>query len=338
MSRAEDANLLAAVDGADPCGEALDYDLDYLEFEIAARGKPDRQLGDATAAGDATDWIQVAALGLELARRSKDLRIGATLTRAWLHTDGFRGLADGLALLADYLERYWDGVHPRPDADDADDPTVRVNALANLCDPAGLLADIRHAPLADSRAFGRFSLEQWQAARNDEPGSGAPDLAQIEGAFGATDRELLSGTSEALGDCLGGIGRLEASLRAQIAPEAMLRLDALKDLLGQVRAVIDAYRPMPSVGADEAAEEVSPVATGGSGEISSRADVIGQLERICVWYRANEPSSPVPMLLERTKRLVAKDFLSLLVELAPEGAEQFRHLAGISDAITQDAD
>src|SRR5690242_21313615 len=33
---------------------------------------------------------------------------------------------------------------------------------------------------------------------------------------------------------------------------------------------------------------------------------------------ASEPSSPIPLLLERAKRLVAKDFLEVLAELAPD--------------------
>ena len=67
-----------------------------------------------------------------------------------------------------------------------------------------------------------------------------------------------------------------------------------------------------------------------SNDIRDRNDIVGMLDRICRWYRANEPSSPVPPLLERAKRLVAKDFMALLLELAPEGAAQFRALAGLT--------
>ena len=57
--------------------------------------------------------------------------------------------------------------------------------------------------------------------------------------------------------------------------------------------------------------------------------MIGLLDRICQWYRTNEPSSPVPILLERAKQMVSRDFLALLMELAPDGAPQFRNVAGL---------
>jgi type VI secretion system protein ImpA len=40
------------------------------------------------------------------------------------------------------------------------------------------------------------------------------------------------------------------------------------------------------------------------------------------WLRAHEPSSPVPLLLERAKRLMAKDFLEILQDLAGDSVAQ----------------
>jgi type VI secretion system protein ImpA len=71
------------------------------------------------------------------------------------------------------------------------------------------------------------------------------------------------------------------------------------------------------------------------GDIRDRGDIVAALDRICRWYARNEPASPVPALLERVKRLVSKDFLNLLMELAPDGVGQFRHLAGLKDATDE---
>ncbi len=38
----------------------------------------------------------------------------------------------------------------------------------------------------------------------------------------------------------------------------------------------------------------------------------------------------MPALLERAKRLVSKDFMALLLELAPEGAAHYRSIAGLA--------
>ena len=68
-----------------------------------------------------------------------------------------------------------------------------------------------------------------------------------------------------------------------------------------------------------------------SGAIQGREDVIRQLDRICAWYEANEPSSPVPLLLQRAKRLVSKDFLELVRDLSPGGLSELFTVAGIEN-------
>lgn len=46
------------------------------------------------------------------------------------------------------------------------------------------------------------------------------------------------------------------------------------------------------------------------------------LDKIVEYFERYEPSSPVPLLLKRAKKLVDKDFMAILSELAPGGVEQ----------------
>jgi type VI secretion system protein ImpA len=46
------------------------------------------------------------------------------------------------------------------------------------------------------------------------------------------------------------------------------------------------------------------------------------IDRMCEFYAKNEPSSPVPLLLQRAKRLVSKSFLDVLRDLVPDGLNQ----------------
>jgi type VI secretion system protein ImpA len=62
------------------------------------------------------------------------------------------------------------------------------------------------------------------------------------------------------------------------------------------------------------------------GDINNRDDVINALERINQYYRKNEPSSPIPLLLDRAKRLVKMDFYEIVQDLAPNGMSQFDFL------------
>ena len=65
------------------------------------------------------------------------------------------------------------------------------------------------------------------------------------------------------------------------------------------------------------------------GEIASREDAIRMLDKICEYFDRHEPSSPVPFLLKRAKTLVVKDFMAILLDLAPGGAEQANLIFGI---------
>ncbi|MBV2122768.1 MAG: type VI secretion system contractile sheath small subunit [Candidatus Thiodiazotropha sp. (ex Ctena orbiculata)] len=86
----------------------------------------------------------------------------------------------------------------------------------------------------------------------------------------------------------------------------------------------------------ESASETSETAVDGSaaaqnqpaapGTINNRDDVIKTLERITQYYEKNEPSSPIPLLLDRAKRLVKMDFYEIVQDLAPGGSSHFDFL------------
>jgi type VI secretion system protein ImpA len=67
-----------------------------------------------------------------------------------------------------------------------------------------------------------------------------------------------------------------------------------------------------------------------SGEITSREEIARMLDRACEYFHRYEPSSPVPLLLERAKRLMSKDFVEILRDLAPDGIAQFEVVSGIN--------
>jgi type VI secretion system protein ImpA len=335
--------LLLPGSDASPCGEVLDYDADFLRLDIAARGRSEQQMGDAVSAGEEPDWPTVESMALALCERSKDLRVATLLARARLHNGGFIGFEEGLRLLAGYVDRFWDTVHPMPEPEE--DDTIRINALAALADPAGLLNDVRRVPLVSSAALGAVSLRDVQIAnRRLAAGADTPaiTLADVEAGFLAMPPDQFAATAAALSGCIAAVGVMARVMTERGPGDLGSPLDALAETLAEARAEFEGHlaAPAPEEAADsEAGFEDTSIAVSGpvravaaSGEIRGRADIVIMLERICRWYATNEPASPVPDLLERAKRLVSQNFLALLLELAPAGAEQFRQLAGIRDA------
>ena len=68
-----------------------------------------------------------------------------------------------------------------------------------------------------------------------------------------------------------------------------------------------------------------------SGVVRSRQDAIRALDAVSTYFRQHEPSSPIPMLLDRAKRLVSKSFLEVLADIAPEALGQARSAGGLKD-------
>ena len=65
--------------------------------------------------------------------------------------------------------------------------------------------------------------------------------------------------------------------------------------------------------------------------ITSRRDVVRSLDMIIAFYERTEPSSPIPHLARRMRRMVPMNFLQLMEEIAPSGMKEFRNIAGVGD-------
>ena len=59
--------------------------------------------------------------------------------------------------------------------------------------------------------------------------------------------------------------------------------------------------------------------------------VVAALDRVLDYYARHEPSSPVPLLVGRAKRLVSMSFFEAIKELAPSGLKELQTLAGSGD-------
>ncbi|WFU44333.1 type VI secretion system ImpA family N-terminal domain-containing protein [Bradyrhizobium sp. CB82] len=59
--------------------------------------------------------------------------------------------------------------------------------------------------------------------------------------------------------------------------------------------------------------------------VETRAQALGLLANVASFFRAAEPSSPIPFLVDRARDLAQRDFLSLLDDVLPEGALKTIH-------------
>jgi type VI secretion system protein ImpA len=328
--------LLTPVAGDTPTGGNLEYAPAFSQLERLAEGRPAQTMGDQVIPAEEPDFRAVAALATDLLKQSKDLRIAARLTQAWLRMSGLPGLASGLQLIAGLTQTFWAGLHPENDPSDPDDPT-RANVILGLTELAVLNA-VRAAPLVEARGLGRFSYREIAIAIGEVPppsdGGTPATMDTINAAFASGDLAALQETAAAARTCLEALREIEAAFEnaAAAAPD----VTPLSSLLAKIRKHLDTQltarqpaEPAPAAPGDEP-PATSAGGNGGAaapaaklGELRSREDVVRLLDKICEYYTQHEPSSPVPLLLKRARRLVTASFLDIVRNIAPDSVGQF---------------
>lgn len=333
-----------------PSGDNLEYDPTFMDLEIAGMPGEERQIGDQTIPAEDPDFKEVSRLAQEILDRSHDLRAAVYLANAQLRIGGLPAFADVLTYMAGCLDRHWATCHPELDEDDGD-PTMRVNAVLGLADTQGVLRSLRLAPLTESRTFGRMSLRDIMIADGEITAPAGmdsiPDAATVGAAFKDTNPDTLSAMQAAAQQAADMVRAISAAFDENV-PGQGPNLDPLQTMIDKIAARLTA-----EVGGDEAPEEddaeidyeeadeghdagaapaptAAPAAGGAAvGAIRNTKDVINAIDRIIEYYKRTEPSSPVPIILHRARKLVDADFMAILADMLPESVDEIQRLGGL---------
>jgi len=341
------AELLRPVSQDAPCGDYLEYDPAFGEMERSASGKPEQQFGSKIIPAEPPDWRSLKTHAIKVLGKTKDLRAAVLLARAELANSGLAAFAVSLQLICGYIEHYWETVHPQLDPEDNDDPSLRVNTLESLCDSDATLHLLRLTPLVVSRKVGRFCLQDVAIADGEakapDGSPGPPDWAVINAAFEDCEQDELTANAGAVKSALQDLGKLEREFAGHVGSSNGINLQPLRAVLSAMDKVyvgqLSRRGLIPNAdSADSPAVEgvaVSGVAGGGkvivqelTGEITSRDDVMNALDRICQYYAEYEPSSPLPLMLQRCRRLVTASFLEIIQDVIPEAMSQAESIGG----------
>lgn len=325
-----------------PSGPNLEYEPVFSQLELVAQPGQERQVGDAVIEAEDPDFSDVSRAARDVLALSHDLRAAVHLAHAELNLNGLAGLAEAARYIRFCLEDHWDTCHPQLDAEDDDDPTMRVNAVLGLADNDTIIRALRRAPLTQSTAFGRICLRDIEIAEGeiDPPdGEAVLDPAGVRAAFQDTPAETMQALDAAARDALDNVRAIDGVF-AQRLPGTGPELGPLVRTLSRIAVQTGAF-----VGADagdaeqmpdgpDAAPTSSPQATEGPGvpgRLDGQRDVLAALDAITDYYARHEPSSPVPLLLRRARRLVGADFLTIIEDIAPAGREQVTVVGGIME-------
>ncbi len=334
MNSIDVENLLLTLSDENPCGEDLEYDPMFMEIEKELEGKAEQQMGDSVIEAEEPNWKVIFKNSVELLERTHDLRVLLFLIRAGIRQEGFSAFSDGLTVMSGWIENQWNNVYPLLDAEDDNDPTERVNVIMTLCDFDAILYPLNLIPIVESNVLGRFNFKQIRDAQN---GVEEPSLAMIDAAFTDCDLEQLEDKAQQINICIETLAKIENNVTQEVGVSNAPALSTLSKGFKEIQVVISEYIVNKGGAADALAlaDNSGNVSSGniqdkpaGVGSINSSQDVSKALEKIIEYYMKNEPSSPVPMLLERAKGLVNMDFFSIIKNLASDSESQVKNIRG----------
>ncbi len=348
MSAIDLDNLLLEISAKAPCGEDLEYDPAFIELERIATGKAEQQVGDSIIEAEEPEWKDVLKQSIALTTRTKDLRVLVHIIRSAIKIEGYCGLRDALLLLQGLLENHWDSIYPLLDEEDNNDPTMRINALSTIDDPS-IIQPLRLAPIVSSRMMGRFSQRDHDIASGHLTPSNDAQLVEIEtikAAFIDTDIDELQATATAIDESITSINAIENFITEQVGAGSAINFKDIRSLLKEAQQSI-AGPLAQRTGNSEDTTAQGDEETGGthstgtpiSGAVNSREDVIRTLDKIQEYYQRSEPSSPVPLLIQRAKSMVNMSFMDIIHNMAPDGVSQVEKIRGPEDnnSDTQDS-
>jgi type VI secretion system protein ImpA len=332
-----DDTLLQPIAVDAPCGESLEDKEPLLKLDsfriFGESTSPDERPDprDPDKRLPPPDWAEIKKLSLDGLRKSKDLRVLAYLGTAALRTDGLPVFAETLSAASHWLETYWAETYPRID----EDAIARRSALNCLADPMAVIDALRKTTLIASRQHGRFALRQIDLAAGiiaPSDGETRPSEAQINAAFAEMPTDHLHALRQSIAVALAAVKAITEKMSETAGPDAAPEVNPLIQVLGRIAQVLDAQLE-PRLGTADGESGATGAVRGATarGAIGSRQDAIRALDAVAEFFRRNEPSSPIPMFCDRAKRLVSKDFLEVLADVAPDAVTQARLAGGLKD-------
>jgi type VI secretion system protein ImpA len=310
-----------------PCG------VDLEDTQLLAGFDAYRLFGSGIPLPADTDWRQIRDKSLAALAESHDLRLLAHLAAALVRIEGLITFSKVITVADRWLGGNWDQVFPRID----EDAVLRRNALNSFADRMAIVDAVRRTPVVSHRQLGSFSLRDLELAQGQltptEADVKAPNLAQIEATLAATPPADLAQLSGALQSAMGSLRNIVVTMQTQGGFESAPDFDGLLRPLSRIDKLLTDHIPgaanEPVAGSG--VEEAPAMSTGSVTDIKSRQDAIRALDAVSAFFRAHEPSSPVPLFLERAKRLVSKTFMEVLEDIAPEGVSQAKLIGGIKN-------
>lgn len=344
------SELMTPLSSDDVCGVNSEYDSLYLELDSLAVGTPPGMMGDSVIEGKDPDWRLLRKNCLELWSKTRDLRVAVYLTISSLCLDGLEGFRDGLKLLDYLVSQLWDGVWPRLDPDDDNDPTERINIFSMFSPPQGSYSD----PLAFISRFRDVALVNGMpytlrdllfVTGADESVERSLNPAIFEAEMAAVNKEIMKNSFEVVSEIEALLEKIASDVYERTSGEGVLNFSSLMAELKVLKNfyashISDKGELFSDINGDaiqnneSVTNSATPPKAAGSFNLntfypSSRGEALLVIGKCAEFFRNTEPTNPLPYLLERALRMAEMNFIELLQDMDPSSLDRVKEQLGI---------
>lgn len=317
-------DLLAPVTSENFCGENLEKDSRLIALT---------QEGLASAE---VKWPKVIKQASSLFAETKDLSLASALIRGAINTHSFQSLLDAFIVLNRILTEHWDCLYPPLDPDEKDS-IERVSTLAVLWHGPTIIPEFNRMQLVSSKAYGAVTLKMIHDPDDNSD-------AKITEIFSQAGAELVVGNLQLASQVMDQVKKLNTNLD-DLCEGHSEDISVLMNCVSQIKEVLDGYAAKLNFQSASSAETGKIESDADNGEaiaaiaaqsanspqgykIRSRQDIVTALDEICIYLNNHEPSSPIPILLQRAKSLISKSFLDIVGDLIPDSLKKVKEMGG----------
>jgi type VI secretion system protein ImpA len=327
----------------DASKEARDAEKRALDYQMLSEEEREFE-----SLPDAPDWRFILNSAIEvIADRSKDLWVTAWLIEALVRKEGFAGLRDGFRLARELCERYWDGIHPRPDEEDGEDITTTVSQLSSLNEILkGPIERVEITP--ETSSYPAFSSADYRDAMKTK-GEITVTLDMFDGAAKEGKPEFFRNLMEDIEAAADEFVQLERVLDEKCGKDAdnmplAPATSNIKKVIGECRDrlrsfakdILDVQQVQQEDSQERGAEGGELVAVNGQGQggasaaeiaVRTREDAFRALMKVADFFKRTEPHSPISYKLEEAVRWGRLSLPELMEEIMSDlvSDESARH-------------
>ncbi|MBL8209068.1 MAG: type VI secretion system protein TssA [Bryobacterales bacterium] len=370
--------LLAPLDSPTPAGKDISNTTILTELREMRKSDEGENLGDwALKEANVPSWPKITKIASNsLTNDSKDLRVAGYLTEALIKQYGMPGLRDGLRLMREMQERFWDYFYPsiqppEPDEDgfvDEEESGIEMRAAAlgqiDRLLPLAIRGIRATKPQMSTTFYSHLDWDQANYVDNlkvketkayeEAIAEGKPTGELFRKAVSTTPRTFYETWIADLTEAAEELRLLNALIEeryteAEEMPtlsQVSRTIESLDQMIGDIEKIVGKLRESNDNedtgggGGGDTGEDGGGGGGGGGGsrrkewvgdgvplDPQDRNDAIKRLQAVAMFFKTNEPHSPVGYLVERAIYWASLPFEKWLEEVVKD--------AGVLDSVKE---